>query len=306
LVQEAAERGLRRAASQLLAVIGEEREALLRPLQDSEQRIAALRSKLEDAERAMRELGYSLAAEQQRLSQVFVEQRASFLRQARAGAHEQLATRLPEIRFRGNGPRYRRDLMHLAQEIAHAKLVPWLQRETERAESEFRKTARRFAALANDFLRRLTESGIPGLNDLPDEMETERGLRASSQFRFHSIERIAAPASPFRYIADIALGALGARGPILREAHAFLGHLLEVNSARVQNDLDERVRQSRTELESEIKSLLRRAMATAERALDRARIAHAAGCPAIEAALVRLDAASQQVVGYRGLAPRQP
>jgi len=300
LVQKAAERGLRRAADQLLAVIAEERDALQRPLHDSEQRIAALRIKLEDAERAMRELGYSFTAEQQRLSEMFAVQRTNFLKQAAAGAHEQLAKRLREVRHRRSGPRYRRDVMHAAQEVTQVELMPWLERETECAEHEFEKTARRFAAQANDFLQRFAESGIAGVNDLPDEMETEQGLRGRSQFRFHSIERVAAPASPFRYVADIVLGVLGVRGPVVRDAHAFLDHLLEVNSARVQNDVDERIRQSRGELESEIKSLLGRGMATAERALERARVAYAAGRAAIEAALVRLDALNQRLLRYRG------
>jgi len=86
-------------------------------------------------------------------------------------------------------------------------------------------------ALAKEFLQRLSDSGIPGLNDLPDEMEAEQGLRAKSQFLFDSMERIAAPASPFVFVADIVLGGLGFRCQIGRDAHAFLGHLLEVNRA---------------------------------------------------------------------------
>ena len=50
LVRKATERGIRRAANQLLAVIKEERNALERPVEESERRIARLRKTLEESE----------------------------------------------------------------------------------------------------------------------------------------------------------------------------------------------------------------------------------------------------------------
>lgn len=299
LVQQAAERGLCRVAGQLLGVIEEERDALQRPLQDSERRIEALRSKLTDTEQTLRALGHLFAAEQQRLSEAFAGRRAGFLKQVRARAHQQLTTRLQEIPSSSTGPRYRRDLMHLAQSLAHAELMPWLECQTELAENEFRATSRRFVGLANDFLNTLTGSGVPGVSDLPDEIDAKQSLRAESRFRFHAIEHVAAPASPFRLVADIVLGGVGFRAPIQQDAHRFLDHLLEVNSARVQSDVDDRIRQSRTQLESAIRATLRGAMATAERALARAATVQAAGCQAVEAACARLNSMSQQVLSHR-------
>jgi len=82
LVRKASDRGIRRAANQLLVVIREERDALQRPVEESEQRIAKLHETIAEGEGAMRDLGALLAGEQQRLSQVFVGRREVFLKQA--------------------------------------------------------------------------------------------------------------------------------------------------------------------------------------------------------------------------------
>ncbi|MGB8593101.1 MAG: dynamin family protein [Candidatus Acidiferrales bacterium] len=307
LVQEAAERGLRRVADQILAVIHEERDALERPVEDSERRIETLHKTLEQAEQPMREFGYLLTAEQQRLSESLAERRNKFLSSARAAARKELAGCLPGLERRRSGPRYRRDVMHMVQEVARDELAPWLEREAQYAEDAFRKTAQRFVELGNDFLHRLAETGVPGLENLPDELYSEQGLRAESQFHFHPIERIAAPASPFVFVSDFVLGGLGYRGAILGDAEQFLDQLLEVNSSRVQNDVDDRVRESRRQLESDIKSLLRTTTSIAERALAHARMAHAAGSGAVAAALARLDAFAQEIRRSRSSEiPRTP
>ena len=72
--------------------------------------------------------------------------------------------------------------------------------------------------------------------------------------------------------------------------------LLEVNSSRAQSDVDERVCESRKNMEAEIRGVLRQVSAIADRALARARAAGAGGTPAIEAALARLHALEREVV----------
>jgi hypothetical protein len=69
------------------------------------------------------------------------------------------------------------------------------------------------------------------------------------------MENVAAPASPLLLVSDIVLGGLGLRGRIVRDARDFVDHLLEVNCSRVQNDVDERVRECRRKLEVEIREL---------------------------------------------------
>lgn len=297
LVRKATERGIRRAANQLLAVIREQRDALRRPVEESERRIAKLRQTIADGEGAMRDLGALLASEQQRLSQVFVERREAFLKQAQVLAQKELAERLSSMANRRNGPAYRRDLNHLAQKIVRAQLTPWLEGEAEYAEELFCKTSERFIEYGNNLLHRLTEAGIAGLEPLPEELGREQSLRAQSHFYFHVLENVAAPASPFLLVSDLVLGGLGLRGGIVRDARGFVDHLLEVNSSRVQNDVDERVQESRKKLEAEIRGLLREASAIAERALARARAAQAAGTSAVEEAVVRLAVVEREIRG---------
>ena len=114
LVRKATDRGIRRAAEQLLAVIREERDALRRPVEESEQRIAKLRETIEEGEGAMRDLGALLTSEQQRLSQVFIGRREVFLKQTQVLAQKELAERLRSMSHGRNGPAYRRDVNHLA------------------------------------------------------------------------------------------------------------------------------------------------------------------------------------------------
>jgi hypothetical protein len=82
---------------------------------------------------------------------------------------------------------------------------------------------------------------------------------------------------------------MGARGVITREGREFLGRLLEVNCSRVQNDILNRVQESRGRLEVEIRKLLHEVSRIAVEALSHAREARAAGAAAVEAAIARLD-----------------
>ena len=71
--------------------------------------------------------------------------------------------------------------------------------------------------------------------------------------------------------ADIFLPLVGARNVITNEGREFLRHLLEINSARIQNDVLNRIQDSRGRLEAEIRRLLHEISRIAEQALDRAR-----------------------------------
>jgi GTP-binding protein EngB required for normal cell division len=295
LVRKASDRGIRRAANQLLGVITEERNALERPLEESERRIARLRKTLGESEAAMQDLGVLLGAEQQRLSAVFVERRNVFLKRAQVNAQTELTERLSSLAARRNGPLYRRNANHLAQEIARKQLTPWLEGEAEFAEQRFSMTAKRFVELANEFLHRLGETDLPELDELPADLSREQSLRAQSHFYFHVMENVAAPASPLLLISDLVFGGLGLRGGIVRDAQEFLNQLLEVNSSRVQNDVDGRVRESRKKLEIEIKGVLREASAIADRALAHARAAQAAGAPGVKTAMGRLDVVEVEI-----------
>jgi hypothetical protein len=191
--------------------------------------------------------------------------------------------------------------MHEAQEIARNYVVPWLQSEEAFAEQTYRRTAQRFVDFANDFLKKLSEAGVPELAQMPHALDPERGFRAKSRFYFHDFITLARPASIFRYLGDVALGLVSAYGSIERDAMAFLHHLLEVNSSRVQGDVNERVLESRHHLEADIRGLLRDVSHVAERALSNARQARQAGASAVETALARLSSLEQELLPWAEL-----
>jgi hypothetical protein len=288
LIQAAGERGIQRLSEQLSAIVSEDRDALLRPIEESEQRIAAMKQTLAEAERSMRDLGYLLMGEQHRLSDFFLDRRKAFL-----------ATVLPKAvaefeKFVRSSPRilgsaYRRHVMHEAQRIARRDVVPWLQTEQEEGEKQYHTVARRFAQMGNDFLTKLMEAGIPELGRMLHALDPETGFRVRSEFRFREFIEIAQPSSPLRRLADVCLELFGLRRIIDKDARWFLDWLFEVNSSRVQNDVLNRIEESRNRLEAEIRQLLREVSRVAEQALTRARKAREEGAPAVQAALLRLD-----------------
>jgi predicted GTPase len=296
LVRQAAERGLRRAASQLLVVIEEERAALERPVEESERRIAELRKISERAEQSLYELSHLFAAEQQRLSKSFEDRRNVFLEHTGVAAKEEFEKALKSLP-RSNGPAFRRDAVHKAQEIARAHITPWLETEEKNAEEGYARIAQRFIDLANGFLERIREAGVSSPGVLPETLESEHVFRTRSRFYFHELEALAAAASPFRFMTDLLLGVFGAYGAIVGGAQKFLNQLLETNSTRVQNDVDDRVLESRRRLEGEIRHALADVSGVADRALARAREVQKAGAAAVDLALSRLEAAKREVLG---------
>ncbi len=300
LVQAASVRGLKRLGAELSAIISENREALVRPLEESEARIRALRQMIADAERSLRDVNYLFMAEEHHLSDLFLERRKQFLDEARPIASTEFDKQLKALPHH-YGPKFRRDAFHAAQVIAEKHVRPWLETEQALAEQDYRKVATRFVSIGNDFLKKLAESGVPEFTRMPNALDSDRGFRIRSRFTFEQLLHVALPASPLRYIADVFLGIVRAYGVIVNDAEAFLAHLMETNSTRVQSDVVNRVQESRGRLEVEIRKLLHEVRRIAERALDRARTVKAAGVSAVEAALMRLDRSERALRNLQGV-----
>ncbi len=294
LVRDAASRSLRRLSDQLRTVVNEERDALTRPFEESEKRIAQLREVVSQAEQSLNDLGFLFSGEQQRLSRTFGDRRDGFLKSATAAAHGDLASAIKSLP-RDRGPRYRRSAMQTAQGIARRHTMPWLEAEEKNAETAYCHITKRFTDLANDFLAGARSLGSAEVAYLPKELEPEQDFRTRSEFHFHEYIELASPASPVRYVADLILGMVFAHSGIAADAHELLDRLLETNSERVRNDLEHRVTESRRRLEAEIRAMLRELSAVAERALARARAAHAAGAAAVEMSLKRLAAVEAEL-----------
>jgi len=288
LARAAGGRGLQRLSEQLLAVISEDRNALRRPIEESERRIELMKGTINEAERSMRELSFLFMAEQQRISDLFVDRHKEFLRYAWTESEAEFTRELISVSL-GFGPHYRRRVMHLAQEISRRKVMPWLKPEQEEGERQFHAVALRFVEMGNNFLIKLVDAGLSELTRMPHALDLEKGLRARSRFIFEEFIGTAAPPSPLRWLADVFLPLAGGRKLITNEAREFLQHLLEVNSSRVQNDVLNRIQESRERLEVEIRKLLHEVRRIAEQALDRARKVKEKGAPAIQLEVERLD-----------------
>jgi hypothetical protein len=287
LIYSACERGLTRLSEQLMAVISAEREALQRPIEESERRIVTMKTTIGEAERSMRELKYLFMAEQQHISDLFVDRHKAFLASVLPGAKEDLEQAISSLPY-GLGPRYRRRLMKEAQEIAKRYVVPWLRPEQEEAEQQYRRVSPRFVEMGNDFLRKLADGGIPELARMPHALDPEAGFRVRSTFTFADFIQVAQPVSPLRWLADVFLSFIGALFFIKNDGREFLVTLLEVNSTRVQSDILNRIQESHAHLEVEIRKLLHEVSRMAEQALSNARNAREKGVPAVDTALKRL------------------
>jgi GTPase SAR1 family protein len=294
LVWAACDRGIQRLSEQLLAIVHEGREALRRPVEESERRITLMKRTISEAERSMRELSFLFLAEQQRLSDLFVDRHKAFSAFALPQASQEFQHTSRSIPG-GFGPSYRRRVMKVAQDIAHHHVVPWLRPEQEEAEREYRRVALRFVEMGNDFLQRLANAGIPELSRMPHALDPETGFRVRSTFTFLDFIEVAQPASPLRWLADVILPVIGARKVIQRDGQEFLVKLLETNSTRVQSDTLNRVQESRARLEVEIRKLLHEVSRIAEQALARARKFKEEGEPAVDAELARLDHLQREV-----------
>jgi len=294
LVRAACNRGLQRLSEQLLAIISENRDALQRPIEESERRIELMRKTIGEAERSMHELSFLFMAEQHRLSDLFGERHKQFFRSAWTESETEFGEALKSIPL-GFGPYYRRRVMHLAQEFARRKVMPWLKPEQEEGERQYRGVALRFVEMGNNFLVKLAGAGLSELTRMPHALDPEKGFRVRSAFIFEDFIGTARPPSPLRWLADIFLPFVGGRKLITNEAREFLRHILEVNSSRVQNDVLNRIQDSRDRLEVEIRKLLHEISRIAEQALGRARKVKEEGTPAVQSAVERLNRLEREV-----------
>jgi GTP-binding protein EngB required for normal cell division len=294
LVRAACDRGLQRLSEQLLAIISEDRDALQRPIEESERRIELMRETINEAERSMRELNFLFMAEQQRISDLFVERHKRFFHSAWTESEKEFDEELLSVPL-GFGPHYRRRVMRLAQEVSRRRVMPWLRPEQEEGERQYSAVALRFVEMGNNFLRKLAGAGLSELTRMPHALDPEKGLRVRSKFIFEDFIGTAQPPSPLRWLADIFLPLVGGRKLITKDAREFLEHLLEVNSSRVQNDVLNRIQESRERLEVEIRKLLHEVSRIAEQALDRARKVKEEGAPAVQSAIERLNRIEQDI-----------
>lgn len=297
LAWAAHQRGLARLADQLLAVLESERRLLLRPIEESERRLAMLSRTIADAAAAVEDLSVRFRWEEARLGRELAARHEAFVRDVAPVARAELRDAVGAGGRRW-GPAFRRQMMDAAVVVARRHVLPWLGAEQAHAEAQYRRIAGRFVRIGNEFLERLAASDDEAMAFLPHALDEERGVEGRSGFAFHELLHVAHPASPLRYLLDVALG-VGGRDRLRRSADVFLDDLLYLNASRVANDIGQRVSESRRRLEGEIRLLLRDVQALAEQGLARARQTREAGAAAIEGALARLAEHDQAVRALR-------
>lgn len=288
LTHQSLKHGTAGLRSRLTEAIAEQQDALVRPLEESENRVRRLTDCIAEMNQATQDLGIRMASEQNRLSQQLSARRASFLAVALPEGRNRLEQHLR--RMSEHGPYFRRRAMVEARNVARALVLPWLSEQEEIVGLACARTIDRFNEMANDFLRRLTAMAIPQLGHLADTAIEGGQLTAKSSFQFHDLLHIAEPASPFRFLIDLILGFIRASGPIARDADDLLLRLMDTNTSRVEADLEHRLAVARRELELEIRHRLADAGAAASDTLRRARELRASGEDAIQADLDRLSA----------------
>lgn len=307
MTRSAAERGVFRFSASLTRSVEERIRALSEPIVDSEQRIVSLRQTVSEAERSLRDLGALFSAEQTRLSNTLLARRKEFFRHTLPLAKQEIEQESFSIKTRF-GPELRRELMALAQTVAHGHVMPWLDAEEVQAEELYDAAMQRFVTLVNGLLQRTSEEQSADFSHLPKALDPEHGFRAHSRFYFHDMITIAQPASPLLYSLDTLMGILHIRRWFEKDAERFLEQLLDTNASRVQGDVEQRVVESRFRFESEVRKLLRQVSTCAEQALADARHIIAAGTNAIASELKRLQTLREElgmIVGsrYRGRKP---
>jgi GTP-binding protein EngB required for normal cell division len=288
IVEAARRRGVRRMADTLARRIAHEREALVLPMEQSEQRLAALSASLQDIDERLRHLSWLFNAEQGRVRLLLHQRRQDFLGAVRPVAIERLdaeVARLASLR----GPAFRRRIAEFVRGTAQELVEPWLEAEEEEAEALYLRIAGRFVGIANRFLDELEAAGGMGLERLPEPLATEQALRAARAYRFNRFETRFVSTLPIQWLADSLMPRAWAHRRIRGEACAFLDWLVEANSTRVQNDLLERVLQSRRRLERDIRTILEEAGRWAEAMIRRTREVQSSGAEAVQRAVRDLD-----------------
>jgi len=279
LVRSAETRALRRLAARLLHEVDERRAALLRPLEETEQRLHTLRATVEDAQRSLRDLSFLFMAEERELGTRFGELRDDFLRKVTGGAVDELRDAIRHSQEKGNA--LRDFAMRAAQRIAEQRIRAWLAEVEPRAEQMYARAVERFIQLSREFVERL-------FGEVTERIDFDQTFRTRRRFFFTDLSALTGRL-PGASIVDTLRTRESFREKTIRDAVAFLHRLLETNASRVANDLSDRVVESRRRLEGEIRGQLQNLVAAATRAAERARETRASGAEKVRSEMEKLD-----------------
>ncbi len=285
LAGEALERGLARLTGRLESVVAAHDDALVRPLEATERRLLELRQAIDEAERSLRQLEPIFRAEEVAVRRELEERRIPFVNRVRDTLSASLLERLQATD--------RRSLtavaFDLSQELVRAELCRWALEIQPYVEQLYEAASNRFVVLGNDFLHRVRVAAGDLLLALPTELGPESGLRASSTYYFTELLTVASPGFGIALLVPLLSPEKAVRA-VHQRVQPYLYRLLDSNSARVVNDLSERIRLSGDGLRSAVARVLRDGVTVAQQAMERARRARLAGDASVHEERARLAA----------------
>jgi len=280
----------RRIGRQLLQSIDASMRAVAQPVAENERQLAALRAWLSEAQQALRDFGLLLTAEQQTIARTLRDNITAQTAEVVRSTTRDLHAAIDELGDSRTATR--RTAFERAQAIARRAVQSELGVMEHRAADVYQQATSRFVALANAFLSRLADAQ-PSLAALPP-IESPSGLGGRRRFYFTELMTLTAT-HPFDWAFDAIAPRAARRKQLNERAQAYLERLVETNTSRVISDLEERLAESRHELEREIRGRLTELVSAAERSLARAVELRDAGDLALQAERHRLAELRRQV-----------
>jgi hypothetical protein len=249
----------------LQAEASEHEAALTRPIAETEARLTRLRHALRDIDQSLSDLGFLFRAAESELARVFAAMRWDFVTTTLPDIRHRLRERVAGMGRTSERARFRTHAFDEARRLAETSVHAWLAGIEPEAERLYREATARFCHLSNEYLRRVKEeAGGTGTSTAP-MFDEDAGFQERRRFYFTSLMTLTSP-SPMAWLVDHVAPAPWRIRSVGRAADEYLLHLIDTNSHRVENDLRERVLESRRWLEGEIRNRLAAAVSSGERA----------------------------------------
>jgi septal ring factor EnvC (AmiA/AmiB activator) len=290
LVSRATDRAVARIARRLSHQLAQRQDALRRPIAEIEQRVDRLRRQVSEVDREIIELRFRFDAAEANLGATIEEQRRQFVERTTALSRA-LAAWIETNAHVGRS--LRSHAFEEARRLVTSAIQEWFDRMEPEATRLYRATTEQFIEAANEQIARVAADAA----DLDvDEMPAEVGFHLRRQFYFTHLMHTTG-GTPLTWVVDRFAPASMRRTHVARAADAYLAHLLESNSHRVENDFKDRTRESRRWLEGQVRARQSRTMQEAERALIVARNKQQMSEDTLSATLQRLEDLHSEVAG---------
>ena len=260
LVGHAGARAVGRLGRRVASELARREDALRRPLVELEARLERLRQALADLDRALIELRFRFDAAEADLGAQFEQRRTRFIEST-----EHLRPTLmawTDARATSSGS-LRQGAFEEADRLATTAVQQWFDAMDPEANRLYQAATERFVRAANDYIGRVAADAA---NLDVEELAGKTGFRARRQFYFTHLMHTTG-GTPVTWLIDRCAPKGLRQAHVARAAGAYLTHLLESNSHRVENDFRDRTRESRRQLEGQIRARLANALRSAERAV---------------------------------------